>query len=396
MPSYSDSANWDGKSPSQWDITHKGIYFYNGKNCNSNNISIEKCVLKNYRGEVIYGGTYTSENIQIIDTTIENSVTGISAEGINLIEGCNFNNITFNSFEAYVVTDMVVSNCKFENCNRGLELLNNNKWKSGIKCEIKNCYFYNIEYGIRTYYGGKRYIDSNNFTDCNLSVYITDTDDNSEYIICNNTCIMDKYAKANLIYAIANVSPTKISNNVFKRSNNAKNNNLKASAALSLGYSSSSPIENLDICILENNYIESGYCVYGESEKDKDIPWEGARNANSIACKGLFIASNGNPYDTSSPYKNGVYRPCKIDISGKVKEDCDITIKIEYYTLGGEKNQTTEETIYEESKKAGYDFSVTFDKPIITDTRNVYPKIKIYNSKNSSSAVEAKFTLTQR
>ena len=235
MPSYSDSTNWDGKSPNQWDITHKGIYFYNGTNANSNNISIDNCVLKNYRGESVFGGSYTSDNTSIVNTAFENCVTAISAEGIKLIDKCSFSNITCNSFEAYIVTDMTVSNCKFENCNSGLEILNNNNWKSGVKCEINNCYFYNIVNGIRTYYGGKRYINNNNFIDCESAVYIKNTDENSEYYICNNTCIMEKDAKSNRIYALVNVSPTKISNNVFKRSQYAKDNNLKGTAALGLG-----------------------------------------------------------------------------------------------------------------------------------------------------------------
>ncbi len=91
----------------------------------------------------------------------------------------------------------------------------------------------------------------------------------------------------------------------------------------------------------------------------------------------------------------GVYRPCNININITANEDCQIRIVVEYYALNGSKNETIEETIYNENKRAGEQFVVEFNKTIITDTRRLYPTIRIYNSNNSSTAVNATFTLTQ-
>jgi len=397
MPSYEESGSWDGTSPCQWDITHKGIFLYNGNSAaNSNNVDIDNCVFKNFRGEAYYGGSYLSDNSEIVNTLFENCVTGISAEGFTEIENCRFKGITFNSFEAYVVRNLIFKNCKFENCNRGLEILNNDKWEIGVQCDITNCEFNNLNCAIRVYGGGIRNIYNNKFTDCGNSFYVMNGNTNSRYNYYNNENILDKQSKGSGIY-ISGLYDTSIYNNTFKRSDNAKQNNFKCNSAINLVYygAISSIEETVENCKIYNNYVEPGYCVYGESEIDKDILWNPSLKCNVIASSGGVCVGYGNPFDTSSPYNNGVYRPTKIQIKGEVNEDCNVIIKIEYYVLNGNKNETIEETIYTESKNVGEEFSAVFDKKIITDARKIYPKIKIYNSKNSSTAINATFTLNQ-
>lgn len=397
MPTYEESASWDGTTANQWDITHKGIYLYNGKNSNSNNIIIENCNFKNFRGEAYYGGTYLSDNSKVINTAFENCVTGISTEGITLIENCNFNSITFNPFEAYVVKNMTINSCKFKDCNRGLEILNNDNWGTGVICEIKNCEFVNLNVSIRSYGGGIRNINNNLFKDCSNSVIISDGNENAEYIISDNNFIIDNRASNNGNSINMYLKwRTKVTNNKFTRTNLAKENNYKGGQAFNLlYYSSVINLENINLCYLDNNYVEPGYCVYGQSDVDKEISWNVSQNCNFARSSGGIYIGYGNQYDTSSQYGNGVYRPCKIDINGIVNEDCIITIKVEYYAFGGEKDETIEETIFEGAKSTGEEFFVTFNKTIITDARRIYPVVKIYNSKNSSTAVNAKFTLTQ-
>ena len=395
MPSYEESASWDGTSPTQWDITHKGIYLYNGANADSDNVVIENCTLKNFRGETYYGGSYLSDNSKVINTTFENCVTGISTEGITNIENCNFKGITFNSFEAYVTKDCVIKNCKFEDCNRGLEILNNNNWGIGVKCEIYNCTFNNIDYAIRTYHGGIRSVHDNKFNDCNTSFYINSIDEGAHYSYYNNENILQTSERGNTV-TLRTFAPTDIYNNTFERSEEAKESNFKASQAFVIYYDKSQSLEDaLNNCNLYNNYVEPGCYTYGASEINREIPWNSSLSYNrQNSYGGIYIGYN-NPYDTSSQFGNGVYRNTKIDIKGTVNEDCDITIKVEYYSLNGEKNETIEEVIYTGTKKAGESFSATFDKAITTDARKIYPIIKIYNSNNSSTAVNATFTLTQ-
>ena len=395
MPSYEESSGWDGTSPTQWDITHKGISLYNGRYADSDNVVIDNCILKNFRGEAYYGGSYLSDNSKVINTTFENCVTGISTEGITNIESCNFKGITFNSFEAYVTKDCVIKNCKFEDCNRGLEILNNNNWGIGVKCEIYNCTFDNIDYAIRTYKGGIRTVHDNKFNDCRMSFYIYSIDEGARYSYYNNENILQTSGRGNSVI-LRTSAPIDIYNNTFKKSEEAKESNVKASEALAIYYDQSQSLEEgMNNCNLYNNYVEPGYCSYGASDIDREIPWNTSSSCNRQNSYGGIYVGYNNPYDTSSMYGNGVYRNTKIDVKGTVNEDCDITIEVVYYSLGGEKNEITEEVIYTGTKKAGESFSATFDKAIITDARGRYPVIRIDNSNNSSTAVDATFTLTQ-
>lgn len=395
MPSYEDSRNWDGKSPTQWDITHKGIYLYNGANADSDNIIIDNCVLKNFRGEAYYGGSYLSDNSKVRNTTFENNVTAISAEGIIDIDTCNFIGITCNSLESYIVTDCIIENCKFENCQRGLDVLNNNKWGLNVKCEILNCSFDNVDNAIRSYGGGIRIVHDNKFNDCASSFHILNTDDGAHYSYYNNESVLKNQGRGNTVTLRAS-APTDMYNNTFKRIEEAKENKFKADSAFNIYYDKSQSLEDgINNCNLYNNYVEPGYCTYGANDVDREVSWNVSSSCNKQSSYGGIYIGFNNPYDTSSMYGNGVYRNTKIDVKGTVNEDCDITIKIEYYLLGGEKNETMEEVIYTDNKKAGENFVVTFDKAIITDARQRYPVIKIYNSNNSSTAVNATFTMTQ-
>ncbi len=305
MPSYEESLGWDGTSPNQWDVTHKGIYIYNQNVHNDNNVEIDNCLIKNFRGEAIYGGSISSDNCKIIDTTFENCVTGISKEGITLIENCNFKNITANPFESYVTKNLIINNCEFEDCNRGLEILNNDDWGTGVKCEIRNCKFENLNRAIRLYGGGIRGVYNNYFEDCTSAVQIVEGNEYASYVVNNNRCVINNRQYDNNCSISTKVRwKNEIMNNTFVRTDFAKQNNYKGDVALLLSYDEETDIQKIDTCKLENNYVEEGYCTYGESDINKEIKWDVNQDCNFIKTSGGIYEGFGNVYDTSSPHGN--------------------------------------------------------------------------------------------
>lgn len=365
----------------------------------ANNVIIENCVLENFRGETIYGGWYIGGGCQIINTKIRNSVTGISLEGIKLIKGCEFRNITFNSFEAYITEDMVFEDCIFEDCNRGIQALNMDRWALGTICEIKNCTFKNLNSGIAMYTGGVRKIYDNLFQDC--AIYFEDSDgqDNAEIIYENNIHIENtkRVDFGSIFYP--RIAKLSVINNKYIRTDEAKNNNIKGSMAIYLRYGEEGELYEIGNSYFRDNYVEEGFCTYGSSNIDTEILWDSNKNANySRSFGGTMICAGGNKtfLDYPDTYNRTVYRPTRIEISGMATEKCFITIKIEYYNQDA---SITEETILEKEVNENENFNIHFEKAMLMVPINngeTYPTITIYNDKNSSSAiVNAKYTIEQ-
>ena len=356
------SQSWTNLSTDliSWDTTHKCIYYSNhGRNSGVNGLNIMNCIFSGYRGEVIYGGGNDSYNIIIKNNIIKNSVTGISCDGDIIIDGNIIMDISTNGIENNPTRPLIIKNNKFIHCFCGIVIP---YYATGYKkhnVSIFSNYLENCQkYGIAIMAVSNVSVSNNTLIDCGVNEF-DDTSittsigqcallfrqnnngnisvncdiSSNEFIIHQKRIstqiqiIKDKATDNNLFIT------NKFTNNKFKRSQNAIENNLYLDRCIGLTNQTSDYLPNI-----VDNDIPYGVCAYAYSEGKYTVrayPFSkrkiNTNNANNdiyytgqILCDSNYV----NNTDTSiGPYFS---TPLEIDIYLKCKVATTLNITLSY------------------------------------------------------------------
>ena len=100
-----------------WDLTHKGVYVTADRYVG--HVTIRDCVLRSFRGELIYQGGPYGEALEVTDCELfDSNADGISSSMANTVLRCHIHRIAFTGVECvYYDSPSIYAENSIENCD---------------------------------------------------------------------------------------------------------------------------------------------------------------------------------------------------------------------------------------------------------------------------------------